>query len=77
MWAVMRRTWRCPSTILISSQQVGISLRLAHGGLRGHTRRVIHDARALAGRVMPSLSSTPARRAASFSSLGMPSTCTQ
>ena len=65
IWAVMRRTWRLrPSTILPRASRWGSLYDREWRIARPH-RRFIHDA-GPGGQVMPSLSSTPARRAASF-----------
>ncbi len=73
--AVMRRTWRLrPSRIASSSKAVGMLLRSLMGGWRSYTCAGGSSRRALAGRVGPSLSPTPARKAARAFSVGVPST---
>ena len=62
--------------VSLASQAVGTLLRKRTGGLRGHSCGS-SSARASAGSVLPSLSTTPSRSCCSCSGVGSPSTCTQ
>jgi len=74
----MRRTWRLrPSPIVSSIQLVGSALRNRMGGSRGHNHCGSSTRRAEAGKVLPSLSTTPLRSFDKAAAPGSPSTWTK
>ena len=76
--AVMRRAWRLrPSRRVSSIQLVGMAARRRIGGSRGHRPAGSSIKRAWAGRVGPSLRTTPSLSFSKSASPGTPSTCAQ